>query len=199
MRRFFYPFALGFLALAAAACTPAGARERDPYAATSASVSATALPAEDVSPPAPSGRPPWQPDFARAAPVPTEPTKAPTNDAWASAPEADDVRVTDPGCTAKRIHEWVRVECKEVTGFERVTGPLDDASFGCFNEVPQVGSFRFCDRAWVVFPLRRGQRRAFQSFRPTKWSSTPDTLVSGQFLAGDRSPLITVQGIRGGF
>jgi hypothetical protein len=146
----------------------------------------------------PSGRPPWQPDFARAAPVPADPTPAPTKEEWASAPEAADVRVSDPGCAAKRLREWVRVECKEVVGFERVTGPLDDASFGCFNEAPASQNFLHCERAWVVFALRRGQRRAFQSFRPTKWSSTPDTLVSGQFLAKDPTPLVTVQGIRGG-
>jgi hypothetical protein len=197
-RSFARLFFLSLALFALASCTPASAREGDPYAALSSSASATALPSEDVSPPVPSGRPPWQPDFTRAAPVPADPTPAPAKEEWASAAEAADVRVSDPGCTAKRLREWVRVECKEVVGFERVTGPLEDASFGCFNETPVSSDFHYCERAWVVFALRRGQRRAFQSFRPTKWSSTPDTFVSGQFLAKDPTPVVTVQGIRGG-
>ena len=143
-----------------------------------------------------SGRPPWQPDFSVAEVPPETPSAPPTKTDWQATAPAEDARVTEPGCIVKRIREWVRVECKFVSAIERVSGPHKDVSFGCFNEVDDGFG---CDEGSVTFPLRRGERRTFQSFRPTKWSSAADSLISGQFLHGDKAPLVSVQGIRHGF
>ena len=144
-----------------------------------------------------SARPPWQADFSLAVVPPAEPSSPPTKDEWKATSPAADARVTEPSCLVKRIREWVRVECTSVTAIERVSGPYNEVSFGCFRTNP-VDDFA-CDQAWVVFPLRLGERRVFESFRPTRWSSAADSLISGQFLEGDKTPLVSVQGIRGGF
>lgn len=123
------------------------------------------------------------------------PAGPPTREAWAAAPLAKgaSVRVTDPGCSVKQIGEWVRVECR-FASFERISGPANEATFGCNGD----GGWWGCDTASVTFPIRRGQRVAFQSFRGTKWGPVADSVISAQFLPGDAAPLISVQGIRGG-
>lgn len=138
---------------------------------------------------------PWQPDFSEAVSPPMEPSPAPARAEWTEATVAREARVTDPSCSVKRIREWVRVECRFNSAIERISGPTKDVSFGCFNASPDTWG---CDVGSVTFPMRRGDRVAFQSFRPTKWGSAADTFITAQFLDGDEVPLISVQGIRSG-
>ena len=53
-----------------------------------------------------------------------------------------------------------------------------------------------CDDGAVVFPARRGDRRAFQFLRWGKWGPDPDALLTEQYLEGDTSPSISLQGVR---
>lgn len=174
-------------------CNPAFADEKrpgpKPYASGAPSASATAMPAEpEVK--IIDGHKPWAPTLDVA--IPETPSAAPTKEEWASAPQAWEVRITDPGCKAQRVREWYRVDC----GFglsEMISGPREGVTFGCLKT---GGPSDFCDDAWVIFPARRGDVRAIQILRWGKWGPDPDAFLTEQFLEGDPCPQISVQGVR---
>jgi hypothetical protein len=159
----------------------------------SASAATTAFRPEEIAPPAPSGRPVWQPDFSRAA-VPTETSPAPTAAEWKQAPIAAEARVTAPNCEVRRLREWYRVGCPSID-VEVVSGHTKDLTGDCESD-----GYGSCRMRYVVFPARRGDRRVIEFFVFGGWGGPrPWSLMSEQFLGGDRLPLITVEGIRGGF
>jgi hypothetical protein len=121
------------------------------------------------------------------------PSPEPTRAEWSKAPEAPEARVTEPGCKVLRLREWYRVECSEM---ELVSGNREGVSFDCQMEHKDQVS---CSVAAVVFPARRGDRRAFDSMAWTKWGMEPNAVVTEQFLEGDPYPLITMHGLHWGF
>lgn len=135
----------------------------------------------DGGPPA---RPAYVPDLSQPPP-PDEASEPPTLLDWLKAPAAPEVRVTDPGCDAKRLREWYRVECRGRHG-SLVTGERRGVKFG-WNENDY--------RVWVTFPAKRGDVRVILLSRLGKWSVEPNAFVSEQWLEGDPAPLITVIGI----
>lgn len=134
--------------------------------------------------PAAGGRPAYLPDLTQPPP-PEARSPAPARDEWASAPLAPEVRVTDPGCKAKRIREWYRLEC-DAAYASLVSGSREEVTFG-----PGRESYA----AWIVLPARRGDARVLLFSTTSKWSIVPDAIVSEQWLEGDPAPLITVTGV----
>lgn len=184
------------LLLALAGCRDAfaaGDPKKDyPHPGDSAAASASALPVQEP-PKLEEGHKPWIPVYAE--PFPETASPAPSKEEWLAAHVAKEVRVTDPGCHAKRIREWIRLSCGG-TRVEIITGSTADLTLGC----PRADKdMTFCDEAIVVFPARRGDRRAFEFFMWTKWGPEPDAIATEQFLPGDEHPMITVQGLRWGF
>lgn len=171
MRRSILRFGLPPALAAAFAFVYSSARANSPADAGSA----------DAGPPP---RPAHVPDFNQPIP-PAEPSDAPSSADWLKAPVAPEVRVTDPGCSAKRLREWYRFECRGRHA-SLVTGERKGVTVG-YNE----GDYA----VWVVFPVRRGDVRVVLLARLSKWSISPNAIVSEQWLDGDPAPLITVTGI----
>lgn len=193
------------LSMGAAACSRAEADEKKPHlpgargdstAYASASASVSALPSADIAPPAPSGRGDWDPDFT-VPPLPTEASKAPDRAEWDKAPIAKEARVTYPSCTVKRIREWYRVACGGEQAIETITGETKDVTLDCRRD--SSGPDSMCIEVYAIFPARRGDRRSFEAFAWSKWGPEADAIMTEQYLEGDPLPLISVQGIRGGF
>ena len=160
-------------------------------AAASASAPPLEAPAKLVD-----GHKPWVP--ALDVKVPETASDPPAKAEWESAAVAKEVRVLDPGCKAQRIREWYRISCDAAQRIEVISGGREGVSFGRFIEKPNP-DFDFSDTAWVIFPARRGDRRAFEFFKWAKWGLAADAVVTEQFLEGDALPWISVHGLHWGF
>jgi hypothetical protein len=118
-----------------------------------------------------------------------EKTKPPEKAEWKSAQSIRIDRSTDNRCSAKRIREWIRIWCED-WGFHSmslVSGTREGLSMGRV-EADQAALY-------VVFPARRGDRRLILVQRMTKWSASPDVLLSEQWLETDKAPIISVLGL----
>lgn len=158
------------------------------YGDASASASA-----DEAPPPIVSGRRPWVPDTATPD-IPNGATPKPAKAEWATAPDAPDVRITQPGCRAQRLREWYRVSCPLLFAM-LIGGNRNDVEFGKFFE--QKDDFSPPKEVWVVFPARRGDSRYFQLYTWSKWApGEPDAQLSESWLEGEPGPSITLQGVR---
>ncbi|MEO5726371.1 MAG: hypothetical protein ABI134_22275 [Byssovorax sp.] len=186
--------------LGALGCTSAHADEKKPYPrpggsaapVTSASASAVAPPPEKVADIV-DGHKPWAPTLDVV--LPETASDPPTKADWASAPRAWDVRVTDPSCKAWRIREWYRFSCgsREI---EMISGSNENVTFTCQKTGRDSDS---CEEAAIIFPMRRGDRRAVEFLGWGKWGPEPDSILTAQFLEGDPHPLLSHQGLRWDF
>ncbi len=167
----------------------------DTHAGAAPSGSASALPPEP-EPVIVDGHKPWVPALDVAFPPGASASDPPSREEWASAAEATEVRVTDPGCKAQRVREWYRITCGGAQAIELISGGREAVTFDCKR--PARGE-TFCEESWVVFPARRGDRRAFEVFGFGKWGPEPDAIVTEQLLDGDPVPLVTVSGLHWGF
>ena len=184
--------------LGALGCTSAYADEKKPYprpggsAAPGASASASAPPPEkeaDIV----DGHKPWAPTLDVV--LPETASAPPTKAEWTSAPRAWEARVMDPSCKAWRIREWYRFSCgfREI---EMISGSSENVTFTCQKkERDTLG----CNEAAIIFPVRRGDRRAVEFLTWGKWGPEPDSVLTVQFLEGDTYPLLSLQGIRWDF
>ncbi len=170
----------------------AGEQKPGPKPHGSGAPSASAMPPE-----APAklvdGHKPWAP--TRDVVLPDVASDAPTKEEWLKAPAALDVRVMDPGCEAHRIREWYRFTCG-LGLVEMISGAREGVTFTCTKTQPDT---EFCSEAGVVFPVRRGDRRAFQFLGWSRWGPEPDSFLTEQYLEGDTSPSISLQGLRWDF
>jgi hypothetical protein len=183
--------------LGAASCNSAYADEKKPggpkpYGSGEPATSASAAPPEPEARPV-DGHKPWAPTLDVVLPeVASEP---PAKGEWEKAPRAWDVRITDPGCSAQRIREWYRFSCG-MGEVEMIGGSNEGVTFTCSKT---TADSEVCDDGAVVFPVRRGDRRAFQFLRWGKWGPEPDSLLTEQFLEGDPYPMLSLQGVRWDF
>nr|AYM52533.1 hypothetical protein [Aetherobacter fasciculatus] len=179
-------------------CNSAFADEKRPYPKGGSSAAPAAGPSASAAPPEPEpdlvdGHKPWAPTLDVV--LPEAASAAPTKVEWASAPRAWEVRITDPGCKAWRIREWYRFSC----GFgeiEMISGSNENVSFTCAKT--QQDS-ELCSEAAIIFPVRRGDRRAVEFLAWSKWGPEPDSILTEQFLEGDPYPMISLQGLRWDF
>jgi len=171
------------------------ASSASPVAEPSPSASASVDPAlalASASAPLPSGS-----AVARKPPLPAladnppsdEKTPAPSAAEWASAPEVSLTRHSDQRCSAKRLREWVRIFCSSAgNGFSMIAGERAGVSYGSQDTAPDFGG-------WLVFPVRRGDQRLIQLHGWAKWGWVASVVVSEQWLAGDKGPLLTVMNV----
>lgn len=188
------------LTLAAlAGCRSARADQRPnpkkDYAGAAAPSGSASAPPPEPEPKPVDGKKPWAPSFAAIA-WPDRPSDPPAKEEWKTAAEAPEVRITQPGCKARRIREWYRLECGFARWNEMISGAREGVSFGCAKERRDEDG---CSETWIIFPARRGDRRAFEMFSWGKWGPSPDAIATEQFLEGDDHPSISIQGIRWSF
>lgn len=195
------PHPAGSAAAAIASAPAASASAPEPAASASApAATASAAPAGSGDPaaasasaPSPSGsaavKKPPLPALADDPPS-EEKSKAPTRAEWTGATELRAARSTESRCAVRRLREWVRIQCTSVggNGFSVVSGDRAGIEYG------RIGEEGF-DGSWLVFPLRRNDRRMIQLHGWTKWGWTPDLLISEQWLAGDKGPIVTIVNI----
>ncbi len=120
-----------------------------------------------------------------AGDVPAARSAMPTEDEWKKDGAEQPMR-WKLGCTTKRLREWVRVSCPgEPVRSAVIAGARDDVQFG---------------RGWVVFPLRKGERRVIQLWLGDASHDTPYVpakgevrLISSYWLEGQAEPTITLQ------
>ena len=173
------------VALAAAFTTLAVAPPRAPAAPPPA---AAVIPGKAADPLPTATAAPLPAPAAVVAPAAPERTKRPAFAAWKAAPEARLAR-TIPGCTAHRIAEWLRLQCKfEVSSAELLAGDARDVSF-----VPLDQNAAFS----VVLALRPGERRVIQLFHFfafSKWgaSEAGAAEISEMWLPGAAEPVVVV-------
>ena len=184
--------------LGAVSCNSAYADDKKPgpkphgSGAPSAGAPASAAPLEPEAKLV-DGHKPWAPTLDVV--LPETASDPPAKEEWLKAPPAWDVRITDPGCKAQRIREWYRFSC----GFgqaEMISGAREGVTFAC---VKTTADSEACDDSAIIFPVRRGDRRAFQFLRWGKWGPEPDALLTEQFLEDDPYPMISLQGVRWDF
>ncbi len=169
------------LALGHAGCDPAAAAEPASSMVTAEEVPVSTRAGGSAAPP------------LGAVPSTAAASERPSFLDWRSAPDAPEVRVTQPGCRAQRLREWVRVDCGGHVGASLVTGNREGVHFE-----QQVDRESDSSSFTVVFPVRRGDRRVLELLRWSKWApGVPDVIITEQWLEGDARALITVQGVRG--
>jgi hypothetical protein len=165
------------------------------------SLFAGAIAAQEASPPADAGDasaaadadagPPLR-NIERDPPV-AEHTKAPTEAEWKLAPNVEIARSVT-GCSARLLREWLRIDCKEMfKGIALLSGSPEGVDLGPVADPMEANGADLS--AWVVLPLRRGDRRLieFIAYRPqTKFCDSATTvIVSEQWLPTDPGPLVT--------
>jgi hypothetical protein len=201
----FATLAAGTLAMGAAlsvfgAPPPATEASASAYASASASATASASVDPAFKPYAPPPGPPVAPKKSTWVP-PSEKSDKPDEKAWEQA-ESLELPRHHYLCSAKKIREWVRVECSRppkeewdpFLGIRVVGGSHVDVSVSN----PTTGKPHARPLA-VVFPVRKGDRRVMDfvlSVSP-EWKSwtvteTLDIVVSEEWLEGDSSPTIAV-------
>jgi hypothetical protein len=115
-------------------------------------------------------------------------TPRPSAAEWKRAPEVALARNTHPNCTARRLREWLRIACtNEGWGYHSVSlvaGTRGELDMGVRENGPEG--------AFVVLPLRRGNRRLIQFASRNKWGWDVSDVISEQWLDGDPAPLVTL-------
>ena len=136
-----------------------------------------------------------------AAPFPEEKSKAPKPSEWKDAQEVRLSRVarSAEGCSVRRLREWVKIHCDRMTGGLRL---LAGSSEGIELWVPEAvkpeDPFATMGRFFeIVFPVRRGDRRVFETFdfEFGEWEgfgTGPGLLVEEQWPEGAAKPQIAL-------
>lgn len=161
---------------------------------TASAITSASLPPLEAEPKTEGSRKPWVPSVDIAFPEGS--SAPPTKEEWAAAKDATEARITAPDCKARRVREWYRIDCSNARWIDSMAGGREGVSFGCVKSIPDDDAV--CDTTWVVFPMRRGDRRAFELFSWSKYGPSPDSIATAYFLESDALPSISIQGLRGG-
>jgi len=134
-------------------------------------------------------------------PFPAEKSKAPKLAEWKDARAVRLSRVARQaaGCTAYRLREWVKIHCDRMTGGLRLlAGSAEGIELWVPEAVDPKNVFatvgRFCE---IVFPVRRGDVRIFETFdfELGEWEgfgTSPGLLVEEQWTEGAARPQIAL-------
>jgi hypothetical protein len=136
----------------------------------------------------------------RAPAFPEEKTPRPKDADWQGTQPSDiSIQGLPRGCSALRIHEWVRVRCEStLASIGLVGGDRTDVSvrMGPVNEEFLMPA---SSGGEMVFPVRRGDRRLFEwvavEFGYKGMMSTgPLFVLSEVWLPGDDTPALIAAG-----
>ena len=124
--------------------------------------------------------------------IPAEKSKSPKATEWTTAPR---VKLTRKGpaaatCQAQLVREWMRVRCAgQVFAISLLGGSPEGVAFwiGGTAEEP-IGE--------ILTPVRRGDRRVFQLWAPSKdaagvFAPKPMLVVQEQWVEGQKDPILT--------
>ncbi len=134
-----------------------------------------------------------------AEPFPGEASKPPAPSEWKEAPRVRPTRVSEriTQCKAYRIREWVRIHCDRQTAGARL---LAGSTEGIALHIPEPrndADFTLGRFVEITFPVRRGDRRVFETmdflFGDWEgWGTTSGVLVEERWLPGAKSPEIAL-------
>ncbi|MFT3765390.1 MAG: hypothetical protein QM820_07740 [Minicystis sp.] len=115
-----------------------------------------------------------------ADPWPETTSPEPTRAEWTAAPV---VRLSRSAvaCQAKRVREWMRIECARGNHLLLAGGGRSGLTLTANPELDV--------KPTITFPVRRGDRRVVQLSSIWKWP-TPFAVLSEQWLDGDVEPVI---------
>ncbi len=128
---------------------------------------------------------PAEPARFSAEPFPSEKSKAPSREEWKKAPVVSADRNTmHKRCKVFRVREWVRVECEGYFhSVSMIAGDHAEVDVGVIHDNSNV---------FLVFPIRKGQKRFFQVNSVSKWSWFPSFYVSEHWLSSEDTPFISI-------
>jgi hypothetical protein len=156
----------------------------------------------------PPGRPVIPPRVERAdlpsfdaEPFPEEKSKAPRPGEWKDAKEVRLGRVARrlSSCRAHRLREWMKIHCDRMTGGLRlVAGSSEGIELWVPEALKPNDGFSTVGRFFeIVFPVRRGDRRIFETFdfEFGEWEgfgTAPGVIVEEQWMEGAPKPQIAL-------
>lgn len=134
-----------------------------------------------------------------AQPFPEEKTALPTKAEWRSAQEVTlDPRAKEPSCSAFRVREWVKLQCKAESfgALRMLAGERDGLQMRLEDEGNELGPGP--SRAEMVIPVRRGDARVielmtFEFGYKGSTSVEPWRVLSEIWPAEDDRPTIVLQ------
>jgi len=164
-----------------------------PVAAPPVAASIDEAPAPSPPEPAPSAAPArlddGPPTLASEPPAAAK-TSPPKHADWKAASPVRLTRSNDARCSARRLREWIRIDC-DIPAADSVA-LLAGSRAGVevwTSELEHHG-------AVIVFPVRRGDRRVLQVNESAgKYGVDPSALVSEAWVEGEDIPTITIQHI----
>jgi hypothetical protein len=124
--------------------------------------------------------------------IPAEKSKSPQATEWTTAPR---VKLTRQGpaaatCQAQLVREWMRVRCAgQVFAISLLGGSPEGVAFW-------IGGSAEEPFGEILTPVRRGDRRVFQLWAPSKdaagvFAPKPMLVVQEQWVEGQKDPILT--------
>ncbi len=135
---------------------------------------------------------------------PEEKSKPPRPAEWKEAPRVRVTRVAQriTDCSASRVREWIKIHCdRKTAGIRLIAGSTDGIALWVPEPIPtaadptQLGTLgRFAE---IVFPVRRGDRRVFETLDFVfgdweGWGTSSGVLVEERWAEGAKNPEIAL-------
>lgn len=136
-----------------------------------------------------------------AEPFPEEKSKAPRPGEWKEARAVRLGRVARAarGCTAHRLREWVKIHCdRHTSGLRLLAGSAEGVEISVPEAAtPQDGLASVGRFFEIVFPVRRGDQRVFETFDfdfglYDGFGTEPGLLVEEEWREGAPGPRIAL-------
>jgi hypothetical protein len=136
-----------------------------------------------------------------AEPFPEEKSQAPTPSEWKDVPRVRLSRVADgvTGCNAYRVREWIQIHCdRQTAGARLIAGSPSGIALWVPEPLSKDNAFSTMGRfVEIVFPVRRGDRRVFETLdfdfgMYEGWGTAMGFFVEERWPEGAKSPEIAL-------